>query len=206
MSLSFPLSLPSTYSVVNQPPAVDTTNSSTQNALGRSPLALDALYITSTEDFFHDISKNLQKKAEESKVSMEILYLENLKGIDRKEKISDLKNYLKDFHENGKIDKKTQIIFHVHDSVDDNLHELANQKKDFSIATMDMVRLIRNSKTSTETGLNSEAWDGTIHIGACGAARAGSQPKEDAGMNLLYAGKKVKLGIDSEAIFSEVIR
>ena len=206
MSLSFPLSLPGTYPVMNQPPAVDPTNSSTQLSSGRSPLALDVLYITSTEDFLQDISKNLKIKAEKSNVPMEILYLENLKGGDQKEKISDLRNYLKDFHENGKIDEKTQIIIHVHGSVNDSPHELANKKNDFSIATMEMVALIRNSKISTEASVNSETWDGTIHIGACGAARAGSQLKEDAGMNLLYAGKKVKLGIDNEAIFSEVIR
>lgn len=92
MSMSFPLSLPSMYSVMNQPPAVDATNASTKSASGRNPLALDVLYITSTENFFHDISQNLKKKADESKVPMKILYLENLKGSDREEKISDLKN------------------------------------------------------------------------------------------------------------------
>jgi ankyrin repeat protein len=206
MSMSFPLSLPSTYSVMNQAPATDATTSSTQPTSGRNPRALDVIYITSTEGFLHDISQNLKKKAEKSKVPMEILYVENLKGSDREEKISDFKNYLKDFHEDGRIDEKTQIIIHIHGSVNDHPHELSNQKNDFSIATMEMVSLIRNSKISTEESLHSESWNGTIHIGACGAARAGSQLKEDAGMNLLYAGKKIKLGIDSEAIFSEVIR
>ena len=69
-----------------------------------------------------------------------------------------------------------------------------------------MVDLIRNSKVSAETNVKSDVWEGTIHVGACGAGRAGPDLKEDAGMNLLYAGKNIKLGIDSEAIFSEIIR
>jgi len=206
MSPSFSLPLPNKNSVMNKPPGVDAPSACAQSAPGRNPNALDVLYITSTEYFLEDISKNLKEKAEKSNVPMEILYVEKLRGVDSKEKIYELKNCLKDFHGNGRIDEKTQIIINIHGSVSNGPHKLSNKNNNFSLSTMEMVDLIRNSKVSAETNVKSDVWEGTIHVGACGAGRAGPDLKEDAGMNLLYAGKNIKLGIDSEAIFSEIIR
>ncbi len=205
MSISFSFPLPNKNSVMNQPVGVDVLNLGAQSPSARDPLALDVLYITSSEDFLDDISKNLKYKAEKLNVPMEILYVEQIKGRDKKEKISDLENQIRYFHENGKIDEKTQIIILVHGSISEGPHELSNKKNDFSISTVEIVDLIRKSKMSDKTNVKSDAWEGTIHIGACGSGRAGPDLKENSGMNLLYAGKNMKLGIDSEAIFSEFI-
>jgi len=205
MSISLPLSYTNPNLSNDQSLKLDSSEISELPSFGRNPCALDVIYITSTEDFLKDISGNLKKKADKSNVPLEIFYVEELTGYDQKEKISDLKSRLKDLHESGKFDEKTQVIIHLHGSVSEGPHQLSNKKNNFLVNTGELVSLIRNSKTCFEKNVDSDIWAGTIHIGACGAGRASDALKDDLGMNLLYAGKNVKLGIDNEAIFSGII-
>ncbi len=127
-------------------------------------------------------------------------------GAGKEEKTAALKRQLQELHRSGKIDSYTQVIVQLHGSIDDKRHELFNEKNEFSLDTIELVSLIRETAALPGQEVAANSWQGTIHLGGCGAGRASQDLKEGAGITLLYAGKKVKLGMDSWAIFKEIIR
>ncbi len=191
---------------VGAPPVAATANTSLNASCGRDPRALDVLYITSNQTFLKDISVNLKNHAQSSGVPMELVYVEDLGGAGKEEKIAAFRDHLGKLHDGGKIDEHTQIIIHTHGTISEGPHHLSDVKNVFSISTREMVSVIRESGASANSASTAGRWNGTIHIGACGIARDAKELISDAGLTLLYGGSKAKLGIDSEAIFSEVIR
>jgi ankyrin repeat protein len=194
------------FSVADPIPSASLTQITEKTDCKRNPDALDVLYMTTSDSGFKDISVKLKNQAQSSGVPMEVLYVERLEGSSKKEKIARLRDDLHKLHQDGKIDENTQIIIHLHGSIDDGPHDVAGRENIFSIDTQQLVSLIRKSKAPA--GMESEAnrWNGTIHISACGVAKIGKSISNDAGLTLLYGGSKVKLVIESEAIFTELIR
>ncbi len=173
---------------------------------GRNPNALDVLLITSTEGFLQDGASQLENSAKLLQVPMHTLYVEDLTGYSKEEKVAALKAQLQELHRSGKIDAQTQVIIDIHGTIHDAPHHLSNNQNNFSIGTSDMVSLVREARKGATPSSDGSAWQGTIHINACGAGRASQDLKDGAGITLLYAGKKIKFHFDADAIFGEIIR
>ena len=172
----------------------------------RNPRALDVFCITTRDTAFQEISEKLKIQARTSGVPMEVLYVEMLEGDTKNEKIAELRAYLHQLHQHGKIDEATQIIVHLHGSCGSGPHYMAGIRDIFCIDTRDLVSLIRESKNQPSGASEVDRWNGTIHISACGVGAAAKAVSNDGGLTLLYGGSKAKLTIDSEDIFFELIR
>ncbi len=172
----------------------------------RNPNALDVLLITSTEEFLQDGAQELEHSAQTLQVPMQTVFVEQLAGTSKEEKSAALKQQLQALHQTGRIDADTQIIVNIHGSTHDGPHRLSNKIHSFSIGTSELVSVIRESGRGATPSPDSSAWQGTIHINACGVGRASGDLREDSGMSLLYAGKKISFDSNARAIFREMIR
>ncbi len=156
----------------------------------RNPQALDMFFITSTEDFLMRQANALAHQAHQVGVPVGFKYVEELEGSSREEKNEDLKRLFMRLHQEGYIDDHTQVIIHVHGSIDDGPHTQVVKNGDFSILTTELVSLIRQSATPSVPGANAGGWKGSIHIGDCGIYRAAKDLEGEGGISLLYGGEK----------------
>ncbi len=206
MSTSSSFGLAHAVATTAVPIFTDSTAAIAGPASARHPNALDVLLITSNEDSHQTRATLLGDLAQLQQVPMQTLYVEQLAGSSKEEKIAALKQQLQELHRSGKIDAHTQVIISMHGTIYDGPHRLANKPATFSIGTSDMVSLIRETGRGVTPSSDSSGWQGTIHINACGAGRASEDLKDGAGMTLLYAGKKVTCSFNSFPIYQEMIR